>query len=417
MPAKKKTDPRLHRSTSPALATTLLLLGAAVLAAGLLPGGALAAHPGPMTSYTNYAVEHDDQGRSFEPDGLITSVLGPTVSNSVADPSLTGTGVLDALLPPTPPLHSNLIAPGCSDDFGRQTSGLCAMGIIAGMTGADAPGRFSLTKTTPVRFLDARVSLAPPGPTNQGTGLSVDLNAKFVDLGLIPTPVPDFTVVGPTSVWAWHGLWTDLNGNGVIDTGNVAATNEFTWEGTCAAPHSGGVPVGAPLCSAFTSYALIGWAYPGGHNAFAHPDHPGLMYLCPNPPNPLPPQQCGNPLGDTQGDTLNENPNFVTPDWTFVDQTGEPAVEDRGWFVSSEYPVWHYDHSVITSYTTVVATNPVAGGATGYLPQSGTFVDVDRYRSWNPAIEGVLNGVVKPTARANWVAWCSALVPPPTPPC
>jgi hypothetical protein len=406
----------------PAALAMLLLLAPAILV--LSPP----AFAGPMTSYNTLPSEHDDQGRSSEPDLQATQVLGPVTRNCVLYSSDSGFPrcVRDDLLPPAPPGRSAELAPGCTDDAGRQVSGRCGLWTLGGsllgtpgMSGSAAPGRFSATKATQFRFLDVHMDQQDPA-----TGSRFELNAKLGDGGgfaALATVSPDHGspfVAGPTSVWAWYGNWTDKNGNGVIDhlsCGNdcVTPANEFVWAGQCR-DHLGAVnpsaiakgyckvPFGGPI-------RIVGWAYPGGHNAFQTPDAPLLASTCTGAGTPA--VQCTDPVGKTQGDTLLENPGVTTPDWFFPDRSGDPDPQLRGWHLTEAYPVYYYDHSVITTLITVGIVNPGSATGTPYYPSAGQHIDVDRYTTWAPAFEKFLNTFVKPTMRTTW---CFAPAPPGT---
>ncbi|MCA1814640.1 MAG: hypothetical protein LC624_11970, partial [Halobacteriales archaeon] len=197
----------------PMLRPLVALLLCAALA---LPGSALASH---MQSYTRLP-EHDDLGRSDEPDRASTSVLGPLVAERVVGLSSVDNAfaVPDAAFP-----VGAVLAPGCSDDAGRQPSGLCWLNGqvrfagVPGMTGNAAPG-LTRTKDASVRLLDARQDQM----VSAGAVRVLDVNHKLVDMvrpvssGVDPDLFQRF-VLGPTELWAWFGIWQDRNGNGVID--------------------------------------------------------------------------------------------------------------------------------------------------------------------------------------------------------
>src|SRR5207244_3744238 len=75
-----------------------------------------------VSTYGN-TFEHDDIGRSSEPDFLSTSVLGATVTSCNVDQNRDGQcEVLSSVLP-NPNSGATVIAPGCTNDAGRQPSG------------------------------------------------------------------------------------------------------------------------------------------------------------------------------------------------------------------------------------------------------------------------------------------------------
>jgi hypothetical protein len=430
------TPPNARRI--PAALAMLFLLAPALVA---LSPQALA---GPMTSYSSLPSEHDDLGRSNEPDHFATGVLGPIVTNCVI---IMGgsTCTPDPLLPPPGPNQAEVLAPGCTDDTGRQPSGLCGLwsiggpfGLpppgtagIAGPSGNAAPGRFTPTKSTQIVFLDAQMPRMT-GPF----GSYWELNNKLADLGVfgllaLVTPHAGPFVHLETGVFAWHGAWQDKNGNGVIDHltdpsgGPAYPENEFVWYGGCTDRSEAYNPsaVSGGFCARpwGASPTLRGWAFPGGHNAFALPDKAGLAFPCLFPVLHALVPQCyvwspPSSPGSMQGDWLFEYQYDLRPDWTFADQTGEPDPTHRGWHQTPEYPVWFYDQSLFNSLTTVVALDPPAGSGTGapggYRPQDARSRDADHYRTWNPFAEDLLRNAIKPAFRSGWQGVCGVLHPP-----
>ncbi|HEV8360794.1 MAG TPA: hypothetical protein VGR28_10110, partial [Candidatus Thermoplasmatota archaeon] len=274
------------------------LLGALVA----LPGAALATH---MGQYANDPLERDLQGQVAEPDGVVTSVLGPRVANCVVElPSRDGfEGRCQGEPRGTGLQPDGAIAPGCTGADAnsqpvRRLDGQCGLwdvgaprpngvwapvagpqlgpGRIAppiserGMGAGAYPGRYA----GPVRFLDARLdadfvqNAATGGPT-----WVRDYNQLLQDLaggGMTPTPLgaplppaeplqpfAGAVLPGQHYVWAWYGQWDDRNGNGVVDhcfggchPFDGAGINEFAWLGSCMAFEDLRVPeaISAGIC-------------------------------------------------------------------------------------------------------------------------------------------------------------------------
>jgi hypothetical protein len=216
---------------------TLHLLVGLVAILGAMPLAA-ASH---MQNYANVETEHDDQGRSDEPNFAgTTSIFGAAVGDKVVDTN--GDGVPEVYTADlTNP--NNVLAPGCTDDNGREPSGTCGLVTIdglpgtTGMSGDAAPGRFTPTKSTEITFLSNVITEHLAAPSQR----MFDYNHKVRDLpGPVKNALPgqDF-LAGIVGEWLWWGDWHDQNGNGVIDhqtlCGNdcVDADNEFVWRGNC----------------------------------------------------------------------------------------------------------------------------------------------------------------------------------------
>lgn len=160
--------------------------------------------------------EHDDLGRSHEPDFAATSVFGPWLDGRVIDADLDGQGEPDDRWADR---GWGAVAPGCSDAAERRASGLCALGLAGG------GWRSPYAPRGAVGLLDAQLHLQP--------GAYVEVNRKLDDHGLRAEHLgwaSGRTLAGPLGVFAWHGTWRDANGNGVIDDG----AGEFAWRSTPA---------------------------------------------------------------------------------------------------------------------------------------------------------------------------------------
>jgi hypothetical protein len=425
---------------APSLALALLVL---------LPGPALASH---MQSYTRLP-EHDDLGRSDEPDYAVTGVLGLTVANRVVDFSLVdgASAVSDVSLGPGQPV----LAPGCTDDNGREQSGLCWLHLmvrflgVEGMTGDRAPGLTGL-KSREVRFLDARQDVQLTLPVTR----VVDVNHKLDDAGASAllrsagVPASRF-VAGPTELWAWFGTWHDQNGNGVVDheqdgdePGTVSPRNEFQWLGGCLTLNH--IPTGdTPVCHVLQGSRIVGFVWPGNHHAscgggtvagvdpvvgcsYVSADVPGLQAYCllvlggaEQAPRPLAelaldvvvvhycgstPESLDQDASSAYGDPLLEDPSRVVPDFYYDDRSGEPDVEARQWVAGQGYPVMFYDQSLVGATVFVSAEGAPYSSARQTVDLArARFVDVDVDRVWNPAVAQQLGSNVKPLSRTAWL--------------
>lgn len=445
--------------------------------------GAGATH---LSQYLFNPVEHDDSGRSMEPDFFATSVFGPALADQTIDINVDGLTELDSALPGTPPGHSQVVAPGCTDSAGRQPSGMCGLwtvgagdtGIIvpevgpvpgvppgvqgtSGMDGNSAPGRFSLSKTHQVGFLDARVDLEFYSPL--GPAVYVDYNSKLRDTGVrdalggIESNLgggggTGYILPGPAGLWAWYGIWQDKNGNGVVDLFSGPAPslaspdNEFRFQGKCTQVNGQEAPPGQAYCIGAPDLQMgVAW-YPGNHhgycvNALVGPecpatslaDYPGRQAVC------FSLILAGNPLGSfgncaasvqgldandaaVGGDPLLGKQDEVTYDGFMSDATGDPHLTWRGWQYQDGWPAYTYDQSLLVGtviVTEVVGSVPARPGAAeaptvqhpgASRPSPSPFTtgsvfarDVDSYRTTSPAAEELLVRAVKPAARSPWV--------------
>lgn len=424
-----------------------------LVAALALPAPALATH---MSSYRYTPTEHDDQGRVDEPDFATTAVLGRLVSNCIVSPTLAPGCVPDPQLP-SPGSQAAVLAPGCTDDSGRRPSGLCGLFTIGvgngnvgdifpaqiagvqGKTGSGAPGRFTPTKTTTIRFLDAQVAyqLVPPA----GGVTYLDYNRKLADAGLAaamraldPSLGSPFITAGGTALWAWHGLWTDKNGNGVVDhmdsedcsvttcgpTGGVLPSNEFLWVGKCIQFNGQSAPTGQRYCLKEPGLQMPAWIFPGSHHAYCGFAVTPLALECGFAPADFPGRQAFNfALGafgsgadlDAFDDQFTGDPLFgpqevLRVDHLMADRTGEAQMTGRHWVVGNGWALFFYDQSLAVSTTTVVGTTTAAPDEalpTLYDLGKLTSADVDSYRTWSPALEQLLQASLKPLARSQWV--------------
>lgn len=405
-----------------------------------------------MQAYTR-TPDHDDLGRSDEPDFAATSVLGLPLANRVLEPTLDDAA---SALPDTAFASPRKLAPGCSDDSGRQPSGLCWLNLnvrflgVRGMSGSAAPG-FTGSKATPIRFLDMRQDLQLTVPVTR----VFDVHHKPGDTGvraalqsLDPSLGSPF-VAGPTSVWAWFGTWADKNGNGVVDheqdpgePGTVSPRNEFVWLGGCLT--AGQAPTGDTVrCHPLPRSRMAGWVWPGNHHAtcgggtlagvdpvvgcsYVAADLPALQAYClvalglleqfPHAVADLVIEgvavhHCGsNPESldqDAQhlyGDPLLEDPSPVTPDFFFTDRSGEPDVEARQWVAGQTYPMWFYDQSLLGNTVFVAAEGaPFDDSRRRVDVARARYLDIDRFETWSPLAGDLLQAQVKPTARLLWL--------------
>ena len=391
-----------------------------VAAFALAAPSALAQFQGntPSGQYAYNPVEHDDMGSSAEPDGESTGVFGFPVSNAVIDRNFNGYGDVPTPLKLTG--KSDQLAPGCTNAAGtRVSSGQCGIwtiGVGEGVIGTvvpahtvDVPGFTVKQGNCPGRYggspsviLDAKVesAVAQPG----APGFWYDLNHQIRDLdqttgGLLSQAGIHEAVAGPTAHWAWYGLWQDKNCNGVIDhlqTGGRAATvpdpdNEFVWYGACLdisgvfnpdtvtggycakdVPNPNSNPPGTPTDPATAIYWYI---WPDDHFNSPLPNIPDHYVF---------------------------DQNNVSWDLRGRDRTGESSAATRMWIGGLGYAQWYYDDSIVVhvEIATVVNCKPDLSinqsfdlGVTGGPGSACTFIDVDKYQSWNPLIEPIVTGL------------------------
>jgi hypothetical protein len=444
-----------------------------------------------IASHTNNYVtmpqEHDDQGRSNEPDFATTSVLGTLVVNKIYDPTPNNaSGAMpDTALPPVPPGRSPKLAPGCTDDTGPKPSGLCGLWTIGanplnaganlgpgqsiipaktvgvqGMTNGKAPGRFSDTAGTPVRFLDmiAPTHISPPA----GGVQYIEVNRKLDDTGAraaLSAVAPDFAtdyLIGYTGMWAWYGVWTDKNGNGVLDElGPSCSTNnpdpavcplatlddEWYWVGNCLQFPSGLGLVRADNCKVETTQ-MLGWVYPGNHHTFSGGSVAGQGVTSALVPADFPfrqaicaadifqsrkvnlvtdgfignqnPMACPGRYEDLEswgvlfyGDTFLDDQTGTLPDFAFADRAGDPNIGTRQYVAGNGFSMPFYDQSLLQSTVAVTAVfsplscvSPCDGRVNLGAAQ---YTDVDKFNSVAPVLSDLLLTVVKPASRANWI--------------
>jgi hypothetical protein len=424
---------------------------ALVLAGTVLVPAASATH---LSAYRYYPTEHDDMGRVAEPDLASTSVLGSLVANCIVDFTPNDVGcVPDGALGPAGAQAAH-VAPGCTDDTGRRPSGTCGIYTVGagdgntgeiippkvagvqGMSGVKAPGRVTPTKDTVVRILDSQTQLQMNPPA--GGSKYLDINRKLDDSGLRaalggldPSFRSQVLTPGGNALWAWYGTWQDKNGNGVIDHqegdlppmgSGVAVDNEFVWIGKCIQFNGQPAPVGQAYCRNETgpNGALLKmpvWVYPGNHHAYCGF---GVAQTCGFAPADFPLRQVWNTLlvgySDVNdpdeddeaftGDSLLGPQNSVAMDQEMGDRTGEPQITGRHWVYGNGWATFLYDQSLVVS--TVVVTGvtfgtPDTARATTYDLNQLTSRDVDQYKTFSPVAESLLQGTVKPAARANWV--------------
>ncbi|MCA1814022.1 MAG: hypothetical protein LC624_08735, partial [Halobacteriales archaeon] len=210
--------------------------------------------------------------------------------------------VIDTNLDGTPESFSvgRSLAPGCTDDAGRQPSGLCGLWSVGvgngnagelvphhtagtqGMSGNAAPGAFTPTKNSVVRFLDGRIDQDVALVGGTGGAYYVDYNHAIGDsplaaaLGVAGAQFPTM-IPGGSAIWAWYGQWEDKNGNGVIDMlevvgspTDVDATNEFVWIGNCLQFQGLPAEEGQQFCTKDPGTTMPVWIYPGNHHAICY---------------------------------------------------------------------------------------------------------------------------------------------------
>ncbi|MCA1814084.1 MAG: hypothetical protein LC624_09055 [Halobacteriales archaeon] len=422
-----------------------------------LPVPAMASH---MSQYRYTPTSHDDLGRSDEPNFAgATGLLGPAVSDRVIDANRDGLAEGYAVGAPA--------APGCTDDAGREPSGLCGLWSVGlgeytakqvvpyhtagtqGMSGNAAPGRFTPTKQDTVRLLDGRVDmdLAPAGGT--GGAVYFDANHAFSDspaggvlaaAGAGPTILP-----GGSGIWAWYGDWTDKNGNGVIDElespdpqdpGGVDASNEFVWYGNCVG-YQGAPPLdGQAYCvdDPVPGTTLPVWIVPGNHHGYCNGvlvvqycgstnplswgDVPGRQAVClvNIVAGQALPFICPTEVRDTEdfdaelasfGDPLLDDPSRVSADGTMDPRPADPDIAARQYVYGLGWQTEFYDASLVTTTTVITAVTHQSavdkGLATWYDLRQASFTDVDRSTTWSPLAESLFDGTAKPAVRSQWV--------------
>ncbi|HEV8359386.1 MAG TPA: hypothetical protein VGR28_02915, partial [Candidatus Thermoplasmatota archaeon] len=225
-----------------------------------LPSVATASH---MGLYVNDPLQHDLSGQVPEPDGLATSVLGPTLQNCVVA-VLSAPGESAAC----GQAFAGTVAAGCTGlENGapvRRLDGQCGLWTVGAprpnglsvpiVTPALGPGKIPAPISEPgtgvagprLRFLDGRLDGEfAQNPGGAGGTQVIDYNQLLAGLAAGMGPVPALTPLAPFAsavlpgdrdVWAWYGEWQDLNGNGVVDACYAACrgtTNEFVWLGSC----------------------------------------------------------------------------------------------------------------------------------------------------------------------------------------
>lgn len=435
-----------------------------IAAAMLLPASALAGH---ITHYRFNPVEHDDQGRSDEPDFLATRILGPALDScNFALP--VSEGFVGWCTPGLVPLdgQSGVLAPGCTGEEGgqavRRVSGQCGLWTVGagytsnvvppgtvpppvserGMGGDRAPGAYTPTKSSAVRFLDTQTIWALQPPAGAPNIHQVNVGAKFGDIGrLLGTTLPLSEAILPGSiiVHVWYGEWRDLNGNGVIDhfsPGSAGANlNEYAWLGNCLSvldgerkpasiangiciedPNPNAVPPGKvcadPQSTQMCAMASIStWLWPGDHGTTG-------------PLTEAPANQIGTWLfnefdcvpacEDVADPLLGRQDNLVPDIHGNIDSSGEPDDTIRRWYSGSGAVTSFYgDDGLLVTLTTVTGVNCYEDPAmpTYADPTTCTFMDVDRHDALHPAFEQVLigpdydhpNGGLKGAARAAWL--------------
>lgn len=291
----------------------------------LPPGGA-----NHNLAYRYNPVEHDDIGRSDEPDFLTTSLFGRQVENCIAEIPVSGTFIGHCTRGISIfPGQMATVAPGCTTDGPngpeRRQSGLCGLhsvGLSAGgyfspipivglvpaatvpepisvrgMAGDRAPGALTPTKGSTIRLFDGFLT---PMVAQRGVPLRLflEVNHKVSDAsGTVGSPLSHGNLVLPGGSWLylWYGEWKDLNGNGVIDhftPGSAGpGVNEFAWLGSCTTfegtrnpqairdglcredPNPNAIPPGSacadpddPFRCAMTT--IDGWFWPGSHHTW-----------------------------------------------------------------------------------------------------------------------------------------------------
>lgn len=394
--------------------TTHALIVLALAALLALPA-TTATHLG---NYTTNPVEHDDQGRSNEPDFR----PGDCTVDITGDGRCTAQDL--ALWPP-----GRVVAQGCTQDSGRVYSGLCGIetvvcpgnpvGPMLPVCNAVGP---PVTCTAPpsgvrsVRFLDTHVNVQLTGPA--GGTQYVEVNRKLQDLGVFGAEQAALggdgsdVIAGPTGVWAWYGVFRDRNCNGVIDHFGDGTTpdprNEFTWIGGCLA-FTGQPGVTGDVCR-IEPTTLEVREFPGNHHAYAGlacqygvtpvcgltgADTPGSLVLCTALGGSA--QDCDAWEAEFNGDPLFGPQGSTAVDFPLSDRTGDPDPATRMWVAGYGWAVFHYDQSLLVTTTMATAAN------------GDQFVDVDRYTSRAPVLGELLQGTVKPTLRATWLTVRSLL--------
>ncbi|MCA1812642.1 MAG: hypothetical protein LC624_01670 [Halobacteriales archaeon] len=433
-----------------------------------LPVPAMATH---MSQYRWTPTSHDDLGRSDEPNFVgTTSILGPAVGDKVVDANRDGAAEAYAVGAP--------VAPGCTDNDGRQPSGLCGLYSIGagnanspanpvvpphtagtqGMGGNAAPGRFTSTKDITVRLLDMRsdFQLNPPAggsvyfdyshAIGDTPAAGVLAAAGASNLALLP---------GGTAHWAWFGDWTDRNGNGVIDAigdqaGNVDASNEFVWAGNCVQFNGQPCPPGQQYALKLaTPVSMPMWIFPGSHHAYClqaavgpecglvgTADIPARNAVCfandvgaiaTGPVIGAGPTDvavfCGD--GDIRnlddydqdfgGDILLGTQDSVRVDQLVGDRSGDPAFTTRQWVYGTGWATYYYDQSLLVTTTTVAAVTTQVQQDTG-IPQyfdltKSSFTDVDRFNTWSPVANNLLQASAKPAVRGPYALARDSFVP------
>lgn len=413
---------------------TITSLGlAAALVAGAL--GADAAH---MTQYSTNPVEHDDQGRSNEPDGATGGLYGAGVRDCTVDTDRDGRCTpLDLALWP----EGEVVAQGCTDDTGRRVSGFCALNQGITPVGPAPIGYVGVPPLDcglpagerPLLMLDVRQALYPTAGVAGGHPI-FELNRKLQDTGffaveqaILGGPGTD-VLVGGTAMLAWYGYYHDKNCNGVIDQwGGEQADprNEFTWIGDCLPFGGAQVVVPRDVCIPEPDTLFLGWEFPGNHHAGSGAsctvacvptpsmaDLPGRLVLCGllslDPSGSA--AACDADEAGLNGDPLFGEQGSSRPDWYFYDYTGDPKLSTRTYVAAPNWPMWHYDNGLLTTTLVVGSVNPVVvEEGEVYDLSSSRLIDVDRLTTRSPILEGYLNGLVKPLARSTWLLVRAAL--------
>lgn len=400
------------------------------LALALIAPTALAAH---MTQYHTNPVEHDDQGRANEPDGARGGLYDGGVADCTVD--LTGDGRCspgDLALWPA----GKVVAQGCTDDTGRQPSGACGLftiGIGTGPTGTLVPPQLPtgdpgpcglLAGQRPVRLLDVHETVYPA--ITPGVGLPVfEVNRKLQDAGIFTLErqagLGDGSDVafGGVGMFAWYGIFFDRNCNGVIDhfgTGQSDPRNEFTWIGDDCINLFGVNAVPPDVCRAEAGTEVLGWEVPGNHHAdyggtclgpecglvFAPADLPGRLVLCTLAGGSA--QGCDAEEAVFSGDPLLGPQDSSAPDWYFYPYyLGDANPYNRVYVAANNWPMYHYDPSVVVTMTVFGAVSPPRLHEATYDLGQAAFVDVDVLKTRHPALEAYLQTLVKPTLRSAWL--------------
>lgn len=427
-----------------------------IAAATLLPATALAGH---ITYYRFNPVEHDDQGRSDEPDGLSSAILGPVVAGCNVEVPVGG---FASRCNVASSADGRVVAPGCTGDGPggepvRRQSGACGLWTIGagytlnvvppatvppplselGQGGDRAPG-LAGSKQQAIRFLDTQVFWASQPPVSAPNTHQIALTRFLQDAGAatgLSLPLAHGIVPGDAIVHVWFGEWQDLNGNGVIDhftPGSAGpSVNEFTWLGNCQGflgervpesvamglceedPNPNAVPAGVACADAASTEpcaksSVFTWLWPGNHgaNGFAS-DFPlssvgNFVFL--NPHCDYACQDEFDPLLGPQDD--------LTPDIEgIIDATGDLDDTVRRWYSGTGGVTSFYDDGSLVTMVTITGINCAESAATFVAELAGcTFRDVDQYPSVNPGVEAMLlgtgesypNGGLKGDLRAAW---------------